>query len=101
MKITFKYNITKMGWYAALFSFCFGLLQVVVYYIYPNEVSLNFGIYHLAPSIIIHLILLMAVIIHAFILKKATIEHLRSIGFILLNIPAAYGCFVLVLLRTY
>ncbi len=101
MKTTFSYTITKIGWYAALFSLCFGILQVLIYYIYPNEVSLQFGLAHLAPSIVIHLILLLAVIIHALSIRKATIEHLHSISFILFNIPVACGCFILVILRGF
>lgn len=94
-----KHRINKIGIYAALFSLTFGFLQVLIFAIYPNETSITIGIAHLYPSVIIHLVLLGMVIIHAFQHRYDYKEHLKAIGLILLNIPMAYLCFVLVILR--
>lgn len=94
-----KYQINTIAQYAARFSLLFGLLQVAIFAVYPNDVSIEFGIAHLYPSIVVHLVFLILVFITGFKNRFNNKEHLRTIGWILLNIPMAYLCFILVVIR--
>jgi hypothetical protein len=94
-----KYHIIPIARYAARFSLLFGLLQVAIFAIYPNDISIEFGIAHLYPSIVIHLVLLLLVLINSLRHGLAKRENLITIGWILLNIPMAYLCFILVVIR--
>ena len=94
-----KYQINTIAQYAARFSLLFGLLQVAIFAVYPNEVSIEFGIAHLYPSIAIHLVLLLLVLINGIKNGIGTKEHLSTIGWLLLNIPMAYLCFIIVVMR--
>jgi hypothetical protein len=94
-----QYQINTIAQYAARFSLLFGLLQVAIFAVYPNDVSIEFGIAHLYPSIAIHLVLLLLVLLNAIKNGMGTNEHLSTIGWLLLNIPMAYLCFILVVMR--
>lgn len=92
MKTT-KYLINRFAIQLMLFSLCFGILQVIVYAIYPNDTSISIGIYHLYPTIIIHTIVLLMVLINGIKNYKDIGEHLLVILTMLANIPIAFGCF--------
>jgi len=91
-----KYPINRFAFQLMLFSLCFGILQVIIYAIYPNGLSLQIGIFHLYPTVAIHNIVLLMVIVNAIKNYKNIREHFLVILAMLSNIPIAFGCFVLV-----
>ncbi|MBV1925226.1 MAG: hypothetical protein KUG49_01795 [Dokdonia sp.] len=94
-----KHRINRIAIYAALFSLAFGFTQLIIFIIYPNEISITIGIAHLYPTVILHLILLTIVIINSFMHRFDYREHLKTIGWMLFNIPMAFLCYYLVLIR--
>lgn len=94
-----KHRINRIAIYAALFSLAFGFLQLMIFTIYPNETSIIIGIMHLYPTVIVHLVLLSIVIINGILHQSDYLEHLKTIGWILFNIPMAFLCYYLVIIR--
>jgi len=92
-----KYPINRFALWLMLFSLCFGLLQVIIYAISPNETSLVFGFLHLYPTVIIHAIVLLIVLINGIKNHKDMGEHFLVMITMLANIPIAYGCFYIVI----
>lgn len=92
-----KHPINRFALKLALFSSVLGLLQTLIYAVYPNDNSLVIGFLHLYPTIAIHVIVLLMVIINAIIKKSALKEIFLTITIMLLNIPLAYACAYLVL----
>ncbi len=95
-KIT--YPINRFALKLMLFSLCFGILQVIAYAIYPNETSISIGILHLYPTIAVHTIVLLIVLINGIKNRKDSGEHILVILTMLANIPIAIGCFYAVLM---
>lgn len=94
---TITYPINRFALRLMLFSLCFGILQVIIYAIYPNETSLAIGFLHLYPTIATHTIVLLLVLVNAIKNYKDIQEHFLVIITMLANIPIAYGCFYLVM----
>ena len=92
-----KYPINRFALRLMLFSLCFGLLQVIMYAIYPNETSLFVGLFHLYPTVIVHSIVLLVVLVNGIQHYKDMAEHFLVIITMLANIPIAFGCFYLVM----
>ena len=92
-----KYPVNRFALRLMLFSLCFGLLQVIIYAIYPNETSLFIGLFHLYPTVIIHSIVLLIVLVNGIKHYKDMAEHFLVIITMLANIPIAFGCFYLVM----
>jgi len=92
-----KYPINRFALRLMLFSLCFGILQVIIYAIHPNETSLIIGLFHLYPTIAVHTIVLLIVLINAIKNYKDIQEHFLVMITMLANIPIAYGCFYLVM----
>lgn len=92
-----KYPINRFALKLALFSLCFGILQLIIYSVYPNDISIDMGMIHLFPTVIIHTIVLCIVIINSIINYKDLPEHFVVILAMLANIPIAFGCFYTVL----
>ncbi|MEP0264922.1 hypothetical protein [Dokdonia sp.] len=92
-----KYPLNRFALKLALFSLCFGVLQVIIYAIYPNNISLRIGMIHLYPTVIIHSIVLLMVIISGIKNYKDLSEHFLVILAMLANIPIAIGCFYAIL----
>lgn len=95
-----KYPINRFALKLMLFSLCFGILQVIIYAIYPNDLSINLGILHLYPTVILHSIVLLSVLISGIKNYKEATEHFLVILAMLSNIPIAFGCFYAVLSLT-
>lgn len=93
-----KYPINRFALKLALFSLCIGILQVIIYAIYPNETSLFVGFIHLYPTIAIHTITLLIVLVNGIKSYKDMGEHFLVILAMLANIPIAYGCFYAVMI---
>ena len=91
------YPINKFALRLMLFSMCFGILQVIVYAIYPNDTSIHIGMMHLYPTIAIHTIVLLIVLINGIKNHKDIEEHFLVILTMLANIPIAFGCFYAVI----
>lgn len=92
-----KYPLNRFALKLALFSLCFGILQVIIYAIYPNDISIEIGVLHLYPTVAIHSIVLLIVIISGIKNYKDIGEHFLVILAMLANIPIAMGCFAAVL----
>ncbi|RMB56260.1 hypothetical protein EAX61_14975 [Dokdonia sinensis] len=92
-----EHPINRFALKLAFFSAVFGLLQTLIYAVYPNDYSLVIGFFHLYPTVAVHLIVLLLVIINA-VRKKCKIKEVfLTMGIMLLNIPLAYACAYLVL----
>lgn len=89
--------INRFALKLAAFSTIFGLLQVLIYVVYPNDNSLAIGFFHLYPTVAVHVIVLLMVIINAIIKKCQLKEVFLTVGIMLLNIPLAFACAYLVL----
>lgn len=96
----FNYPINRFALKLALFSLFFGILQVIVYAMYPNDTSINIGIIHLYPTVAIHTIVLLMVLVNGIKNRKDMGEHFLVILAMLFNIPLAIGCFYVVILIT-
>ena len=92
-----KYPINRFALKLALFSLCFGILQVIIYAIYPNGASLYIGFFHLFPTVALHSIVLLMILINSIKNYKDIGEHFLVILTMLANIPIAYGCFYAVM----
>lgn len=92
-----KYPLNRFALKLMLFSLCFGILQVIVYAIYPNGFSIQLGILHLYPTVILHSIVLLSVLISGIKNYKDLTEHFMVILAMLSNIPIAFGCFYAIL----
>jgi len=93
---TIKYKINKVALVLTAFSTCFGVLITILYLITKKIDIAILGFYHLFPTVIIHIILLLAVIINTMIHYEDRKEHFTIIILMLLNIPLAFGCFWIV-----
>lgn len=96
----FTHKINRFALKLAAFSACFGILLVILHLIFKSNDIIEIGMFHLYPTVIIHLIVLLLVIISAFNNSKDYKEHLGTIVLILLNIPLAFVCFLIVV-ETY
>ncbi len=92
-----NYPINRFALKLALFSLCLGILQVIIYAIYPNETSLFIGLFHLYPTIAIHTIVLLMVLVNGIKNYRDMAEHFLVIVVMLANIPIAIGCFYAVM----
>jgi hypothetical protein len=89
---TIAYPINRFALRLMLFSLCFGILQTIVYAIYPNDTSLIIGFLHLFPTVIIHTIVLIRIIANSVIHNRDIGEHFLVIITMLANIPIAMAC---------
>lgn len=92
-----KHSINRFALRLALFSLCLGILQVIIYAIYPNNTSISIGMMHLFPTVAIHTIVLIIVIINSIMNYKDIAEHFLVILGMLANIPTAFTCFYVVM----
>lgn len=89
---TFKHRINRVALRAAAFSACFGVFLVLLVPITASKTLLPLGFYHLIPTIFIHLVLLLWVMINAILNRKDMTEHFITLFLMLLNIPLAAAC---------
>ncbi|WP_299212990.1 hypothetical protein [uncultured Dokdonia sp.] len=94
---TIIYPINRFALKLTVFSLCFGILQVIIYAIYPNDTSIYIGLLHLYPTIAIHTIVLLIVLVNGIKNYKDIGEHFLVILTMLANIPVALGCFYAVI----
>lgn len=93
MKFTkLKYRINRIALRAAAFSACLGLLLVVLFVLFRLKVLLIVGYFHLLPTVLIHLIILITVLVNTLKNPKELTEHFLTVFLMLLNIPLAIGC---------
>jgi len=92
----FTHKINRFALLLALFSACFGILLLIAYLVFRSDSLIEIGIFHLYPTVIIHLLMLLIVIINGINNRKDYKEHLITIGLMLLNIPLAFACFLIV-----
>ena len=87
-----KHRINRNALKLAAFSACFGILLVLISLITKPNILLEIGLYHLFPTIPIHLFVLIWVVINAFKNPKELAEHFFTLFIMLLNIPLAFLC---------
>lgn len=93
MKFTkLKYRINRIALRAAIFSACLGLLLVVLFVLFRPKVLLIVGYFHLLPTVLIHVIILITVLVNTLKNPKELTEHFLTIFLMLLNIPLAIAC---------
>ncbi len=92
-----KHSITRFGKNAALFSLIFGISLALLFLITKADGLLIFGFFHLIPTVIIHGITLLIITGNLIRHPDDYKEHLLVIFMMLLNIPIAIGCAVVVL----
>ncbi|SOD11652.1 hypothetical protein [Pedobacter xixiisoli] len=85
-------NITEIsiGKLTAIWSFALGTLLFLSYLITGASVLLPIGFYYLIFIVPVNILVLLTVILAAFIKREKPIEYVKTISFILLNIPIAF-----------
>lgn len=77
----------QVGRKSAIWSFLTGTFLFLAYCITNNSIFLPIGLYYLLIAILYNMIILLIVIVAAFSKREMFIEHVKTIGIMLLNIP--------------
>lgn len=80
----------KVGRKSAIWSFSIGTFLFLAYCITNSSFLLPIGLFYLFLAIVYNIIILLIVIVAAFLKRDMFIEHLKTIGLMLLNIPVAF-----------
>ena len=80
----------KVGRESAIWSFSIGTFLFLAYCITNSSIFLPIGLCFLLLAIVYNIIILLIVIIAAFSKKDMLLDHLKTIGLMLLNIPVAF-----------
>lgn len=80
----------QIGRKSAIWSFSIGTFLFLAYCITNSPVFLPIGLYYLLIAILYNIIILLIVIIAAFSKREMFLDHLKTIGIMLLNIPIVF-----------
>jgi len=80
----------QIGKQSAIWSFSIGTFLFLAYCITNSSIFLPIGLCYLLLAILYNIIILLIVIIAAFSKREMFIDHLKTIGLMLLNIPVAF-----------
>ncbi|MFN0256580.1 hypothetical protein [Pedobacter ureilyticus] len=89
----------KIGIWTSICSFAIGTLLFLTFIITKYGILAYLGFYYLIVIIPVNILVLLIIIASAFLNKERWIEHLKTIGLMLLNIPIAW--LYLILLNFY
>ncbi|AWH74194.1 hypothetical protein DCS32_08470 [Dokdonia sp. Dokd-P16] len=92
-----EHAINRFALKLAAFSACLGILFVIVFFVTGSTQIAIIGIYHLIPTLPVHLIVLVCVLFSAVTHRNELPEHFLTLIIMLLNIPLAFACGAIVL----
>jgi len=77
----------QLGRKSAIWSFSIGTFLFLAYYVSNSSFFLTIGLCYVLLAILYNAIILLIVIVSAFSKKGMFVEHVKTIGIMLLNIP--------------
>ncbi|MGV3545947.1 MAG: hypothetical protein ACO1N4_02710 [Pedobacter sp.] len=80
----------RIGTWTAICSFVIGTLLFLTFIITNHAALAYLGFYYLLVIIPVNMLVLLIIIATAFLNKERWIEHLKTMGLMLLNIPIAW-----------
>lgn len=80
----------QIGKQSAIWSFSVGTFLFLAYCITNSSIFLPIGLCFLLLAIVYNIIILLIVMVAAFLKRDMFLEHLKTIGLMLLNIPVAF-----------
>ena len=89
-------ELDKVGLYMAGISFVVGTVILLTFLITKKGPIISVGMGYLGIAFIVNLIFFLVLLVNFAITRAQVRSHLKTAGIMLLNIPIAYGYFVIV-----